>query len=192
MPQARRDPSCATTMIPNPVDLRVRHFPLKRDPSKYQVADSMASVCGEGVSQPKQPSSCDGGAGTRKTRSPLLRRKYRLIPESRDISSSAPLGASGQPPTGVVNLQLNRCSRVPSASRQIWHRASVMLKLSTCAFLVCDHWPPERAEASSPLQALSQPISLQSFGGRPLISGASKNDMSTKTVFSHTGDPTSQ
>ena len=111
--QARRDPSCATTMIPNPVDLRVRHFPLKRDPSKYQVAESMASVCGGGVSQTKQPSSCDGGAGTRKTRSPLLRKMYRLIPEIRDSNSSAALGGSGQPPTGVVNLHPNRCSSVP-------------------------------------------------------------------------------
>ena len=85
-------------MMPNPVDLRARHFPLNKDPSKYQVADSMAAVCGGGVCQVKQPSSCEGGAGTRKTRSPLLRKMYRLIPEIRDSNSSAPLGGSGQPP----------------------------------------------------------------------------------------------
>ena len=85
-------------MMPKPVDLRARHFPLNRDPSKYQVADSMAAVCGGGVCQVKQPSSCDGGAGTRKTRSPLLRKMYRLIPESRDSNSSAPLGGLAHPP----------------------------------------------------------------------------------------------
>jgi len=49
----------------------------------------------------------------------------------------------------MVAEHTNLCASVPGAARQSWHEWSSMPKRGTAAFRVCDHCPPEIADARS-------------------------------------------
>ena len=81
-----------------------------------------------------------------------MRRTLALTCPTLLMARSAFGGSGGQPSAGRVRVHWCLCPRVPGAARQSWHLRSVTCQRGTEARRVWHHWPPEIAEARSPLK----------------------------------------
>ena len=105
--------------------------------------------------QRRRGSSTTTGFGRRSASIPRVCSWRRRTSLSLATTAAAAGGMSPQPASGRVATHAWRCSKVPSACKQSWHRSSAPQSL-TVDRRVCGHWPPLTALISQGVQRWDQ------------------------------------